>query len=79
MKKGNNMNEVQFSDMNNGVIITLDAGERENVYLLDYSVARGYPEDFFENINKNDLEEIGGELFYSLVKENVFPTQEGLC
>ena len=66
MKKGNIMNEVQFSDMNHGVIITIPAGERENVYLLDYSDARGYPEDFFDNISQKDLEEIGGQFCYGI-------------
>ena len=66
MKKGNTMNEVQFSDMNHGAIITIDAGERQNVYLLDYSVARGYSEDFLAQISQNDLEEIGGQFCYGI-------------
>ena len=66
MKKGNIMNEVHFSDMNHGVIITIDAGERKNVYLLDYSDARGYPEEFFHQISQNDLEEIGGQFCYGI-------------
>ena len=66
MKKGNIMNEVHFSDMNHGAIITIDAGERKNVYLLDYSVARGWPEEFFNQISQKDLEEIGGQYCYSI-------------
>ena len=66
MKKGNIMNEVHFSDMNHGAIITIDAGERKNVYLLDYSVARGYPEEFFHQISQKDLEEIGGQFCYGI-------------
>ena len=66
MKKGNMMNEVHFSDMNHGAIITIDAGERKNVYLLDYSVARGYSEDFLAQISQNDLEEIGGQFCYGI-------------
>ena len=68
MKKGNIMNEVHFSDMNHGVIITIDAGERKNVYLLDYSDARGYPEEFFHQISQNDLEEIGGQFCYGITR-----------
>ena len=62
------MNEVHFSDMNHGVIITIDAGERKNVYLLDYSDARGYPEEFFHQISQNDLEEIGGQFCYGITQ-----------
>jgi len=66
MKKGNIMNEVHFSDMNHGAIITIDAGERKNVYLLDYSVARGYSEDFLAQISEIDLDAIGGQFCYGI-------------
>jgi len=60
------LNEVVFSKMNQGLIITIDAGERKNVYLLDESDARGYPEEFFNQISQKDLEEIGGQYCYSI-------------
>ena len=60
------LNEVVFSKMNQGLIITIDAGERKNVYLLDVSDARGYPEEFFNQISQKDLEEIGGQYCYSI-------------
>lgn len=60
------LNEVQFSEMNQGLIITIDTGERKNVYLLNESDARGYPEEFFNQIGQKDLEEIGGQYFYSI-------------
>jgi len=60
------LNEVVFSEMNQGLVITIDKGERKNVYFLREVDAAGYPEEFFNQISQNDLEEIGGQYCYSI-------------
>ena len=60
------LNEVVFSEMNQGLIITIDNGERKNVYFLREVDAAGYPEEFFNQISQNDLEEIGGQFCYGI-------------
>ena len=60
------LNEVVFSEMNQGLIITIDNGERKNVYFLREVDAAGYPEEFFNQISQKDLEEIGGQFCYGI-------------
>lgn len=59
-------NVVNYSNMNQGLIIEMLKGNDRSVWFLNEKDAAGYPEEFFQNINARDLEEIGGEFCYSI-------------
>ena len=63
------MNEVVFSEMNQGLIITIFDSvypDLRSIWFLNEKDAAGYPEDYFQQIRPAELLEIGGEFCYSL-------------
>ena len=65
------LNIVNFSAMNQGLIIEMLNGADRSVWFLNEKDAAGYPEEFFEQINARDLADIGGEFCYSIADGEV--------
>lgn len=61
------LNVVNFSDMNQGLVIEMLNGNDRSVWFLNQKDAAGYPEDFFDSIGPRDLADIGGQFCYNIV------------
>lgn len=54
------LNQVEYSDSLAGVLVSIN----HKVFFAPDIVCQGYPEDFFETLNEQGLEEIGFEFVY---------------
>ena len=56
----NRPNLVEYNDTMRGVEVSVN----HKVFFAPFEVCQGYPEDFFETIDEQGLEEIGFEFVY---------------